>query len=505
MRPLPTPHQMSAADEAAIDAGTPAEVLMDRAGRAVARAVLDVARRRYGLRVAVICGKGNNGGDGFVAARELAREGVLVRVLAVGDVGGGEGAAAHHLEAWLANGGSVEPFEVDSLEDVDVAVDAVFGTGFRGRAEGEAAQALEALSRLAAPVVAADIPSGVDGTTGRCEGPCVEADITVAMGAEKIGTAIGDGASKAGTVVVADIGIPVSEAAAWLVEPVDVAAVIPPRPVDSHKRSSGTVLVFGGSDAMTGAALLTVRAALRAGSGYVNLATTPATRAAAAEAIPEAVIQVASEEGVLGPEAIERAKDVMAKADAIAIGPGLGTGPGQRELVARLLIESQVPLVADADALNVLADDPSILEDANVPVALTPHPAELARLLSISTADVQDERLAAVTEAARRFGCVVLLKGHRSLIAGPDGKVVVDPSGGPELATAGTGDVLTGTCASYLAAGLDPFTATWASAYVHGAAGSLAAASRGSRGVVAWDVAENLGDAADRIVEGSWF
>ena len=505
MRPLPTPQQMSAADEAAIAAGTPADVLMDRAGRAVARAVLDVSQRRYGLRVAIVCGKGNNGGDGFVAARALAREGVAVTVLAVGDVDGSEGAAALHLGAWRAEGGAVAPFEVDALEDADVVVDAVFGTGFRGRAEGEAAQALEAMSRMDVPVVAVDIPSGVDGTTGRCEGPCVNADVTVAMGAEKIGTAIGDGAARAGTVVVADIGIPVEDAIASLIEPLDVATAIPPRPVDSHKRSSGTVLVLAGSDAMPGAPLLTVRAALRAGSGYVNLATTTAVKAAASESVPEAVIQVVSDDGALGPDAIERAKDLMMKADAIAIGPGMGTGTGQRELVARLLTETGVPVVADADALNVLAEDTSVLEDADAPLVLTPHPAELARLLAASTSDVQNERLAAVTEAARRFGCVVLLKGHRSLIAAPDGTVVVNPSGGPELATAGTGDVLTGACASYLAAGLDPFTATWSSAYVHGAAGALAAASRGSRGVVAWDVAENLGDAADRIVEGSWF
>lgn len=505
MRPLPTPTQMAAADTAAIEAGTPAEVLMDRAGRAVAHAALGVAGRRYGLHVAVVCGKGSNGGDGLVAARLLRREGASVTVLTVGDVASSEGATAHHLKQWQDGGGTLVPFEVDELADVDLAVDAVFGTGFRGRAEGEAAQALEALSRLDVPVVAVDIPSGVDGTSGRCEGPCVDATVTVAMGAEKIGTAIGDGATRAGTVLVADIGIPVEAAAAMLIEAEDVARVIPPRRADSHKRSSGTVVIFAGSNEMTGAALLTVRGALRAGSGYVNLVTTDAVKAAAAESIPETVIRVAGHGAVVGPEALDGSKDLVEKADAVAIGPGLGTGPAQRALLERLLRDVDVPVVADADALNVIAEDPDVLVERDAPLTLTPHPAELGRLLGIPTSEVQAERLAAVTEAARRFRCVVLLKGHRSLIAAPDGRVVVNPTGGPELATAGTGDVLTGACVAFMAAGLDPFAATWTSAYVHGAAGTLAAVAHGTAGVVAWDVAENLGDAADRIMEGSWF
>ena len=504
MLPLPTPEQMAAADRAAIEGGTSAETLMDRAGKAVARAVLDVAGRRYGLRVGIVCGKGNNGGDGLVAARALRREGAAPRVMTVGDVDSSGGAAAHFLRMWRAEGGNTEPFEVESLDDIDVAVDAVFGTGFRGRAEGEPAQALEALGRLDVPVVAVDIPSGVDGATGQCEGPCVDATITVAMGAQKIGTAVGDGASRSGMVIVADIGIPVDAAVAELVEGPDVAQALPPRPVESHKRTSGTVLVFAGSNEMPGAALLTARGALRAGSGYVNLATAENVRSAAAEAIPEVVTVVATDGDVLGAAALDAAGKPLAKADAIAVGPGIGTGSSQRALLERLLLEVDLPIVADADALNVISEDPEVLTGRRAALALTPHPAELARLLDVPVPDVQTQRLAAVTEAARRFGCVVLLKGHRSLIAAPDGRVVVNPTGGPELATAGTGDVLTGVCAAYLAAGLDPFSATWAGAYVHGAAGALAALGRGTSGVVAWDVAENLGDATDRIVEGSW-
>lgn len=505
MRRLPTPKQMAAADEAAIVAGTPADVLMDRAGRAVARAVLDIAGHRYGLHVAIVCGKGNNGGDGFVAAHALSRHGASANVFSVGDIEANDGAASRHLTRWKATGGRIHPFRPDALEHADVVVDALFGTGFHGEIRGEAATAIEAINGCDVPIVAIDIPSGVDGSTGRCHGPCVTADLTVAMGAEKIGTAVGEGASKAGTVIVADIGIPVTEAVASSVEPLDVARVLPRRSDDSHKRSSGSVVVLAGSDQMTGAAVLTARAAFRAGSGYVNLASTAAVRSAAAETIPEVVIKVATDHAVLGPDVLDEMREFLDRADAVAIGPGLGTGDPQRELVARVLAEIELPVVADADALNVLAWDTSVLDGRNAPLVLTPHPAELARLLDIETSAVQDDRLATATEAARKLGCVVVSKGHRSLIAGPDGEVFVDPAGGAELATAGTGDVLTGVCASYLAAGLDSVTAAWAATYVHGAAGALAALDRGSGGVVAWDVAENLGDAADRIVEGSWF
>ena len=495
---------MAAADAAAIDGGTPAEVLMDRAGRAVARTVIDVVDRRYGGKVVIVCGKGNNGGDGFVAARALEREGLSVRCLTVGDVSSSKGAAAEHLQRWLAIGGSVEPFEVDALAG-DIAVDAIFGTGFKGPAEGEAAQAIEALSRFPGPVVAVDIPSGVDGATGRCDGPCVDADVTVAMGAEKIGTAVGAGAERAGTVVVADIGIPVTDAAAAMVEGADVADALPERSQGAHKRSSGTVVVFAGSDGMPGAALLTARAALRTGSGYVNLATTEGVRSAVAETTPEVVSLLASDSDVLSSDALERAKPILEKADAVAIGPGLSTGAGQRALLERVLLEVSEPIVIDADGLNVLAEDPSVLIEREHPSVLTPHPAELARLLAISTGDVQADRVAAASDAAERFGCVIVLKGHRSVIAAPGERVVVNPAGGPELATAGTGDVLTGVVAAYLAVGLDPFVAAWSGAFVHGTAGAIAAANLGSTGVLASDVADRIGAAADRIVEGSWY
>lgn len=501
MKPLVTPDQMATADRAAVDSGASPAVLMERAGRAVARAVVTVAGTRYGSRVVVVCGKGNNGGDGYVAALALQREGLDVRVLPVGEPPG-EGAAGHHLHRWRAAGGRIEAFDRGGIGAADVIVDAIFGTGFVGEPRGDARAAIDAITAAGIPVVAVDIPSGVDGTTGSCSGSCVSADVTVTFGAQKIGTAIGAGAVRSGAVEVVDIGIPVTQEAAAMSESGDVARVLPRRSRDSHKRTSGTVLVIGGSDAMPGAAVLAVRGAARAGAGYVNLATTGRVKAVAARSVPEAVIETVGD-GELDATAIEKAKTLFERADAVAVGPGLGAGRPQRELLERLVGEVELPLVIDADGLNVLAEIPEVLESKRSPLVLTPHPAELARLLGVAPGEVQGNRLAAVIEASRRFGSVVILKGFRSLIGGPDGRVVVNPTGGPELATAGTGDVLTGICAAFMAAGMGPFDASWAAAYVHGVAGRAAAQSRGPDAVVAWDVAESIGRARALIATGS--
>ena len=499
MRPLLTPDEMSAADAKAIEAGTPAATLMDRAGRHVAHAALRVMGRRYGRRVVVVCGKGNNGGDGFVAARVLAGAGVRVRCTTVGDVKGETGAAAVHRGAWLSAGGTIEPFDPVTLDRADVVIDAIFGTGFTGRAEGDAASAIEAIEASGAPVVAVDIPSGVDGSTGAVRGPAITAHTTVAIAAAKLGVAIGDGALRAGRVEVVDIEIPIPlqvplppHASAAMLEASDVAAVLPHRPRDAHKRSSGTVAVLAGSDQMTGAAVLCVRGALRMGAGYANLGCTETVRSVAAQRLPEALTQVVSDADVLGGEAVLRFKGVIERAGAVAVGPGIGTGPDQKALVERLLREVEATVVADADALNVLAESPDVMAERGGPLVITPHPGEVGRLLGTGTDEVQRDRLAAVREVSARFGCITVLKGFRSLIADPEGRVVVNPAGGPELATAGTGDVLTGAVAALVAAGVEPFEAAYAASFVHGVAGRLARPGGSEAGLVAWDVAEAL-------------
>ena len=501
MRPLLTPEAMARADRAAIEAGTPASVLMDRAGRAVARAAIGVAGGRYGKKAAVVCGKGNNGGDGFVAARVLKREGLGIRCLAVGDVEASTGAAREHLDGMRKSAVAVEPFEAARVAGVDVIVDAIFGTGFKGAVEGEPAQAIEAMSSSGGKIVAVDIPSGVAGATGSVEGPAVRADITVSMAAQKIGTAVGEGAVRSGRVEVVDIGIPVEGADVFLSEAGDVARVLPSRELDAHKRSGGAVALLVGSRGMTGAAILTATGAVRMGAGYATVGGTAEVNEAIASTVPEVLSSVVTDQDVLGPEALGGFAEVMDRADALAIGPGVGQGESQRALVEKVLDEVELPVVLDADALNVLAKHTDALIRRARPTVLTPHPGELSRLLECSTGDVQADRLNSARTAAARFGCVVLLKGYRSVIARPDGRCVVNPTGGPELATAGTGDVLTGGIAALLAAGLDYFDATWGAAYVHGIAGAIAAAERGTTGALAGDVAEGLAGAVRAVKE----
>jgi ADP-dependent NAD(P)H-hydrate dehydratase / NAD(P)H-hydrate epimerase len=499
VKPLLLPEEMAAADRAAIEGGTPTELFMDRAGRAVARAVIRLAGGRYGRRVAVVCGKGNNGGDGFVAARVARRDGMAVRCLFVGDRSAIKGAARHHLDLMERTGVLLEEFHADALQDAHVIVDALFGTGFKGRAGGAAATAIDSINDAGVPIVAVDIPSGVDGSSGAVEGPAVKATETVAMGAMKVGTAIGAGAMHSGTIGVVDIGIPVRGARLWLAEGSDVASILPRRRPDSHKRSHGAVALLGGSSGMSGAVVLTARAAVRSGAGYATAGVTAGVEPIVSGAVPEVLTRTVTTEDSLGPEALDEFKPVLERADVLAIGPGLGTGSRQAELVIEAIKRIEIPLVLDADGLNVLVGRTSELSARSAPTVVTPHPAELARLLERSTENVQADRLDAVKTATARLNCVVVLKGHRTLIGDPSGKVVVNPTGGPELATAGTGDVLTGMVAALLAGGADPFLAAIASTYVHGLAGSVAAEDIGESGVLAGDVAESVPVAVARL------
>lgn len=493
MRPLITPEEMRRADTATIRAGTPAEVLMERAGDAVARAVVGLSGGRYGCRVAVICGKGNNGGDGFAAARRLAREGLGVVCAVVGDPERIAGPAARHLERLARESGIVpRRFSPADLEGAHVVVDAILGTGSRGAPRGPVAKAIGAINDRPAPVVAVDIPSGVDGATGAVPGPAIRAAITVALGAEKIGTAVGRGGAHAGEVVVDDIGIAVPETAAAFAEPVDAAPHLIPRPIDAHKRSVGTVVLLAGSDDFPGAAVLAASGAARMGAGYVTLATTDVAARVVQTSLPEVVCVVASDGRVLGPDARARSDAALARAGAVAIGPGIGADAPQRALVEEILTTTAGPVVVDADALNALATGAGSLARRDQPTVITPHPGELARLLEVEKTAIQEDRAASARRAARLFGCVVVLKGWRTIVAEPRGRMIVVGAGGPELATAGTGDVLTGATAALLAAGVAPFEAAWSAALVHGAAGAAAVRARRG-GVVAGDVAEALG------------
>lgn len=405
--------------------------LMERAGGAVAREAM--LAYPAASRFACVCGNGSNGGDGRVAARVLREAGHV----------------ADEVD--------------DELDDYDVVIDALFGTGFHGAPRPEAAAVIERINASRAAVVAVDLPSGVDASTGEIGGAVVAADLTVTFHAPKVGLAVAPGRFNAGTVAVADIGLAsgateITRATKALLD------VVPRRRLGDTKYSAGAVVVVGGQPGMTSAACLTAMASLRADAGYVTLAV-PSGSLPTAEALALEPVKVGWDES----DAVETIATAAERAGALALGPGLGRGPGRRELVRDLLARLDVPAVVDADGLFEL--QPVSRSAATV---LTPHAGELARLLGTESSWVDAHRLEAVRTAAGRFGSTVLLKGSDTLVASPDGTVVVSDVGPPALATAGTGDVLTGVVAAFLAKGLDPVTAATAAAVAHGRAATLA-------------------------------
>jgi NAD(P)H-hydrate epimerase len=448
--PLYSAAEMRAAEERYPNYPDTVPELMERAGAAVAREAMLAfpAARSF----ACVCGGGSNGGDGRVAARVL-RE------------------AGHVAD------------ETNDLDGYDVVVDALFGTGFHGEPRPDAAELIGRMNDAAAPVVSVDIPSGVDASTGEIAGVAVEADLTVTFHAPKVGLAVAPGRFHAGRVVVADIGLEHTSTAVRRALPA-LLATIPRRGERDTKYSSGSVLVVGGQPGMTGAACLTALAALRADSGYVTLAI-PEESLAAAEVIALEPVKLAWSDD----DAVETIAAAAERATALAIGPGLGRSPERRALVRALLARVQLPAVVDADALFEL--EPVA---RTAPTVITPHAGELGRLLDRDSAWVGAHRLEAAREASDRYAAIVLLKGADTIVAARDGAAIVCDRGPPSLATAGTGDVLTGIIGAFLSKGIEPMTAAAAAAVAH----ALAATAAPHRaGLVASDLLAGLPHALD--------
>jgi ADP-dependent NAD(P)H-hydrate dehydratase / NAD(P)H-hydrate epimerase len=503
VQPLLTAAETEALDRETEARGTSVETLMERAGFAVARAAMAVAGGAYGRRAVVVCGKGNNGGDGLVAARHLARRGQRVAVFLLGDPS--PGAPSTMRDRLLAVGIDPRAFDAEGLgrelRRADVAVDAIFGTGFRGVAQGDHARGIGLLGGEGPAVVAVDVPSGVEGDTGAVRGPAVTADVTVTFGAPKVGTVLFPGAAHAGTVEVADIGFPpdLVRGEAHLVEPADVAALLPPRAAETHKRATGVVLVVAGSRRMTGAPRLVAQGAYRMGAGLVTVAVPEGIMPVVQAGLSEATFVPLPE----GPDGTvdEAAADLdLGGFDAVAVGPGLSTEGEVPAFVRRLVARSPVPLVIDADAINAFAGRAGDLARRAADAVVTPHAGEFGRLFGLPSSEVLDDRLGLSRKAAAETRAVVLLKGTRTVIASPEGDVRVNPTGTPALATGGTGDVLTGAVAAGLARGLPPLDAATAAAYVHGLAGRLAG-QEAAEGTVAGDVARALPRALGRVRE----
>jgi NAD(P)H-hydrate epimerase len=503
VKPVLTPTEAAALDRATRERGVPTTVLMERAGLAVARSVVDLSGGVYGRRATVVCGKGNNGGDGLVAARHLSRWGMRVGVVMMEDPQDlREPAAAMFLAARAEPHARIRVFSAATLERevarADVVVDAIFGTGFRGMPDDDWAEAIAAVNASVAAVVAVDIPSGVDGATGAVAGEAVRADLTVTFGAAKVGAILLPGAERAGTVRVVDIGFPdeLLRAGLFLPEPEDVAGWLPRRPVEASKYGSGVVMVIAGSRGMTGAPRLIARAAGRVGVGLVQLAVPEGVLEVEQAALADPVFVPLPEtrDGTVASAALETALARLERADALAVGPGLSMHDETGAFVRELVRTSPVPIVADADALNAFAGRASDLADRRADAVLTPHAGEFARLTGVKPRDLEADRLAHVRALAAETSAVVLLKGSRTLVVAPDGEARVNPTGTPVLATAGSGDVLTGVIGGLLARGVAPFDAATAGAYVHGLAGVIAGRLHGE-GTIASDLVDLLPEA----------
>jgi NAD(P)H-hydrate epimerase len=502
VKPVITPDEAAALDRGTQAAGTTAEVLMERAGRAVARAAVDLVGGVYGRRAVVVCGKGNNGGDGLVAARHLARWGMRVAVVAVENTDALREPAAVNLGRLAEVGVPVRGWSsatlAHELARADVAIDAIFGTGFRGFPEDEWADSIDGLNAGRVPIVAVDIPSGVNGATGAVEGAGVHAELTVTFGAAKVGVALLPGAELAGAVRVVDIGFAegLVGASAFLVEPSDVAAWMPVRPVDTHKRATGVLVVVAGSRGMTGAPALVAEAAGRIGAGLVTVAAPAEILPTIQSHLTEATFLPlpATERGSVAREGLAPVLELLGRAHALAVGPGLTTDEDTAGFVRDLVRASPVPVVVDADALNAFAGRASDLSDRSAEAVLTPHAGEFARLAGVGSRELEADRLAHVRALARDAAAVTLLKGSRTIVSDPEGRARINPTGGPFLATAGSGDVLTGMIGGLLARGLAPADAASAAAYVHGVAGSLAGRSTGD-GTLAGDIAAAIPEA----------
>lgn len=509
MLPVLLPSKMQEADRRTIEGGTPSSVLMERAGHAVATVAARFLQGAYGRRVLVLAGKGNNGGDGLVVARKLHRMGALVRIALAEPPKSLRGDPLEMYERLVPLALPVGTPSGEIIQKVasrsDLVVDALFGTGFRGAASGLIGDWIDAANRAGAPVIAVDIPSGLDGTDGSVRGPAISATLTVALQALKCGHLLGEGPRLCGEIEVVDIGVEVrdDDACAFVPEAPDVAEAIPRRPLDAHKWSAGSVCVVGGSAGMSGAAVMAARSALRAGAGMVALALPRSVQKMVAPSAPELVTRPLEEtpDGAISEVAFEAVAQMARRYDVLAVGPGMGRDPSTGGLVKRILAETDCPVVLDADGLNLLGRDAyREIGEREAPTVLTPHPAEMARLLGTDAATVDRERLAVASEVAAKWECVVLLKGPRTIVAGPEGTPIVNVTGTPALATAGTGDVLTGIVAALIAAGAKPTGAAMAAAYVHGVAGRIAGRGTSGVGVTAVSVLEAIPTALAEVV-----
>ena len=499
---LVTASEMRELDRRAIqDLGIPSLVLMENAGRTT----YQILRREFPElqgEVAVVAGRGNNGGDGFVVARYLANAGIPAAVFLLGARDQVSGDARVNLEILAHLDIEVTEVRTDAdlnplvhrLAKAGLIVDALLGTGLNSPVTGLMAALIERLNHLRAPVLAVDIPTGLSADTGEVLGAALKARVTVTYGWPKLGQILPPGRDYVGRLWQVDISIPpilAREAPFELAEAREMRALLPSRPGGSHKGNFGHLLILAGSEGKTGAAALTCEAALRAGAGLVTLGVPASLNDILEAKLTEAMtlpLPEAAAARALGAAAWAPIMDSLGTRFTVALGPGIGTHPETRELVARLGRDLACPMVIDADGINNLAGASAGLKDAAGPRILTPHPGEMARLVGLTTPEVQARRLDLALETAARLGVILVLKGAQTVVAAPDGRASINSTGNPALASGGTGDVLTGLMGGFLAQGLAPWDAARLGVYLHGLAADFFVSRHGQRGMIAGDL-----------------
>ncbi len=491
------------------EANIPGLDLMERAGQGVARVAMEMLGDPQGKKVVHFCGKGNNGGDGFVVARLLAQAGAVPQVYLLGKKTDVRGDALENMNRLLKMGVEIKRLadagEITDLEQAHLIIDALLGTGVSGVVKGLMAQAIKRINESGLPVLSVDIPSGVNGDTGEILGCCVRADRTATMAFPKQGFFFFPGREQVGKLTVVDIGVPEwaveeEKLTVQAIEGQQIAERVPQRAADAHKGLCGRVLVLAGSVGMTGAAALTSMAVLRSGAGMVILGIPESLNEIMEVKLTEVMTRPLPEtrSRALSLASLDAILALLRWADVLAIGPGLSTDPETAQLVRQLLPRLSCPTVIDADGLNAIARDRQLLRSVKAPLVLTPHAGELARLSGIEIPSGATERIEATASLSRRCNAVCVFKGAPTIIADGTGQVYINTTGNAGMATAGAGDVLTGMIAGFLAQGLAPLEAARVGVYLHGLAGDVVMARRGEWSLVAGDMVGAIGEAVFR-------
>jgi len=503
-----TAAQMRSIDLRTIETfGIPGMVLMERAGLAVASAITE-GSSPLPQEACIVCGTGNNGGDGFVIARELARKEVRVRVFLIGSPDRMKKDARRnydilaHLGIPVKRVSSRGHLSLPAQGSSSIVVDALFGTGLQREVTDLPADIIRKINASSLRVLSVDIPSGISSDTGQVMGEAVRAAQTVTFGLPKVGHVLYPGTIYAGHLTVTDIGFPpqaveMEDIRLETLDTEDIAGILPGRPVDGHKGTFGHLLVLAGSRGKVGAALLAGLAALRTGCGLVTLALPESLALEATRKFPEVMTLPLPEtsEGTLSRKALPDILRYSKKTSAVAVGPGLSVNADIMILVREVLSKVRKPTVADADAINALMGDAAFLKGIKRRIAITPHPAEFGRLMDCETVMVQADRLGAVRSFTDRYHHVLALKGAHTLVGGPEGRICINLTGNSGMGTAGSGDVLTGMTGALLAGGLAPFDAARAAVHLHGLAGDLAAAAKDERSLIARDIIDRIPEA----------